>query len=130
MGDCSFFPSDPDLWEDESSALALPERFQLTLYVKRGSLRCTNAILAIRRICQQDLQGRVDLKVVDIELHPEALEADQVLAIPTLIKRLPKPLRRIVGDLSREEVVRAALDITPVVPRSGVTPARDGEDRP
>ncbi|MFM7676448.1 MAG: circadian clock KaiB family protein [Synechococcus sp.] len=116
MGDSPLFPLDSALWDDDTPAADLPERFQLTLYVKRGSSRCTTAIRAIRKICQEDLAGRVDLRVVDIALHPEALEADQVLTIPTLIKRLPKPLRRIVGDLSREEVVRAALDIAPAPP--------------
>ncbi|CAK6693131.1 circadian clock KaiB family protein [Synechococcus sp. CCY9201] len=88
--------------------------WQLTLYVKRGSLRSSQAITTIRRICTTDLAGRVELRVVDIELHPEALEQDHILAIPTLVKRLPKPLRRIVGDLTKEDVVRAALDITPI----------------
>ena len=82
--------------------------------MKRGSLRSSQAITTIRRICTTELAGRVELKVVDIELHPEALEQDHILAIPTLVKRLPKPLRRIVGDLTKEEVVRAALDITPL----------------
>lgn len=92
-----------------------PRYWQLTLYVLGGgSLDSSNAIAAIRRICENELAGRVSLQILDIRKHPEALEADHVLAIPTLIKRLPPPLRRIVGDLSDASILRAALDLDPL----------------
>ncbi|MFY8149258.1 MAG: circadian clock KaiB family protein [Prochlorococcaceae cyanobacterium] len=121
---------DEDTFEEVVPQDDPPERWMLTLYVKRGSLRSSQAILAIRRICERDLAGRVDLQVVDMERHPEALEEDQVLAIPTLIKRLPLPLRRIVGDLSREDVVRAALDIFPAEERFRGLDVRSARDDP
>ena len=87
-------------------------RWNLTLYViGGGSLASSNAIATIRRICENELAGRVNLEIVDIHKHPEAMEADNILAVPTLIKRLPPPLRRIVGDLSDPVILRAALEL-------------------
>lgn len=89
-------------------------RWVLTLYViGGGSLSSSSAIAAIRRICNTELAGRVVLEIIDIHKHPETLEADHVLAVPTLIKRLPPPLRRVVGDLSDVAILRAALDLDP-----------------
>jgi circadian clock protein KaiB len=86
----------------------------LTLYVSSSSsARSAAALVTIRRICEQELTGRVVLEVVDIHRNPEALIEDQIMAIPTLVKRLPPPLRRIIGDLSNEERVRAALQLSP-----------------
>lgn len=107
----------------DTSPGQLPEddgrRWVLTLYViGGGSLPSSGAIAAIRRICNTELVGRVSLEIIDIHKHPEALEADHVLAVPTLIKRLPPPLRRIVGDLSDAAILRAALDLEPEPPSS------------
>ena len=103
-------------------------RWVLTLYViGGGSLPSSGAIAAIRRICNGELAGRVSLEIIDIHKHPEALEADHVLAVPTLIKRLPPPLRRIVGDLSDASILRAALDLDPEPP---ALPAPPRDPRP
>ncbi|MCS5698697.1 circadian clock KaiB family protein [Cyanobium sp. FGCU-52] len=89
------------------------ERWDLTLYVIRGSILSSNAIATIRRLCSNELAGRSDLHIVDIHQHPEALEADGILAVPSLVKRRPAPRRLIVGDLSSEDRVREALSLPP-----------------
>ena len=95
------------------------QSYVLTLYISGASPRSTAALITIQGICDRELKGRVELKVVDIRLHPEALVEDRILAIPTLIKRLPPPLRQIVGDLANEHRVRVALDLIPPPPRGG-----------
>lgn len=104
-----------------------PERLVLTLYINGTSARSAAALITLQRLCERELAGQVDLTVVDIRSNPEALSEDRILAVPTLIKRLPPPLRQIVGDLASEERVLAALD---VVPASGLaTDASQGADR-
>jgi circadian clock protein KaiB len=68
----------------------------------------------MRRICEEKLAGRYDLEVIDVYQHPEATRDLQVVATPTLVKVLPEPLRRIIGDLSDREKVLAGLNILPV----------------
>lgn len=90
-----------------------PQRLVLTLYVNGTSARSAAALITLQRLCEQELAGLVDLTVVDIRANPEALSEDRILAVPTLIKRLPPPLRQIVGDLANEERLLAALDLSP-----------------
>lgn len=89
----------------------------LTLYVNGTSAHSAAALITLQRLCERELAGRVDLTVVDIRDNPEALREDRILAVPTLIKRLPPPLRQIVGDLANEQRVLAALDVA--IPRRG-----------
>jgi circadian clock protein KaiB len=89
------------------------QNYVLTLYISGVSPRSSAALVAIREICDRELNGRVELNVVDIRLHPERLTEDRILAIPTLVRRLPLPLRQIVGNLSNIERVLIALDILP-----------------
>ncbi|MEI7665077.1 MAG: circadian clock KaiB family protein [Synechococcaceae cyanobacterium ELA263] len=99
----------------------------LTLYISGASPRSSAALMTIRRICDEELAGRVELNVVDIRSNPAALVQDHVLAVPVLIRRWPEPLRHIVGDLANAERVRAALDLAPLplAPESGrPTPQR------
>lgn len=90
-----------------------PARWSLTLYVSGASPRSTAALETVRRICDEELAGRVDLRVVDVTEEPARLLADQVMAVPTLVKHEPPPLRRLVGDLADVGRVRAALDLGP-----------------
>ncbi|MGB8651485.1 MAG: circadian clock KaiB family protein [Mycobacteriales bacterium] len=92
-----------------------PPRWSLTLYVSGASPHSADAVDAVRRICEEELAGRVDLQVVDVRDEPAQVIQDQVLAVPTLVKRLPAPLRRLVGDLGDVERLRAGLDLGPVV---------------
>ena len=76
------------------------ERWALTLYVNGASARSIEAIETVRRICDEELSGHVDLEIIDVQQQPALVLRDQIIAAPTLIRRLPGPLRRIVGDLS------------------------------
>lgn len=83
----------------------------MTLYVTGATAGSLRAIANIKAICEQYLKGRYQLEVVDAYLRPELLRRDQVVAVPTLIKKLPAPLRLLVGDLSRTEQVLQGLGL-------------------
>lgn len=87
------------------------ERYALTLYVTGATTRSLRAITNIKAICERYLKGRYDLEVVDIYRRPARLSRDQIVAVPTLIKKLPVPVRLLVGDLSRTEQVLQGLDL-------------------
>ncbi|HJR68261.1 MAG TPA: circadian clock protein KaiB [Gemmatimonadaceae bacterium] len=91
---------------------ALP-RYVLRLYVTGTSPRAQVAIENLRRICEQDLRGQYDLEIIDVLAHPEVAESEKILATPTLIKQLPPPLRRVIGDLSDKEKVLLGLEVRP-----------------
>lgn len=96
----------------ESAGAGRPtERYVLRLYVTGATARSLRAIANIKAICEQYLKGRYDLEVVDIYRQPALLRRDQIVAVPTLIKELPVPLRLLVGDLSRTEQVLQGLDL-------------------
>ena len=96
----------------ESAGSGRPlERYVLTLYVTGATARSLRAIANIKAVCEEHLKGRYDLEVVDIYRRPELLSKDHVVAVPTLIKRLPVPLRLLVGDLPRMEQVLRGLDL-------------------
>ena len=86
-------------------------RFVLRLYVTGTTARSMRAIANLRRLCEQHLAGRYDLKVVDVYQQPELAAREQLVAAPTLVKEMPLPLRRLVGDLSDEQRVLAGLDL-------------------
>jgi circadian clock protein KaiB len=85
----------------------------LTLYVDGASPRSVTAIEAVRRVCDEELGCQVDLEVIDVQREPALALRDQVIVVPTLIKRLPGPPRRIVGDLSDPARLRLGLDLSP-----------------
>jgi len=87
--------------------------WSLTLYVSGASPRSAEAITAVRRICDEDLAGRVELTVLDATDHPDRVLADHILAIPTLVKNSPEPMRHLVGNLTDADRVRAGLDLGP-----------------
>jgi circadian clock protein KaiB len=97
----------------EQSVADLPrtERYVLRLYVVGMTARSTAAVASIKSICEQHLQGRYDLEVIDIYQHPELAKEKQIVAVPTLVKELPDPLRRLIGDLSDRERVLVGLDL-------------------
>lgn len=91
---------------------APPEgQYKLRLFITGSTPRSTRAIENMRRICKENLHGRYDLEVVDVYQNPEATRELQIIATPTLVKILPEPLRRIIGDLSDRERVLAGLDL-------------------
>ena len=93
---------------------AQPVRYRLRLVIAGSTERSRVAIENLRRVCAHHLSGQVDLEVIDIFQQPDLAEKYQVLAAPTLIKLLPLPVRRIIGDLSQEDRVLRGLDIVPL----------------
>ena len=89
------------------------EQYVLRLYVTGSTPRSTRAIQNIRALCEEHLQGHYDLQVIDIYQQPGSAGKEQIIAAPTLIKSLPAPLRKLVGDLSDSEKVLAGLDVRP-----------------
>ena len=89
------------------------KRYLLRLYVTGMTPQSTRAIANIRKICEEHLAGRYELEVVDIYQQPGLAQGEQILAAPTLIKKLPLPLRRLIGDLSNTERVLLGLDLRP-----------------
>jgi len=85
----------------------------LKLYVTGQTPRSVRAIANLRRICKEELGGRYELIIVDILERPQLAEDERILATPTLIKELPPPVRRIIGDLSAAEKVLLGLDLQP-----------------
>ena len=88
-------------------------KYLLRLYVTGTTGKSMRAIQNVRRICEEHLQGLYDLEVVDIYKNLPLARGDQIIAAPTLIKRLPLPLRRLIGDMSDEARVLVGLDIRP-----------------
>ena len=87
------------------------KHYVLRLYVTGSTPHSTRAISNIRRICEQYLEGRYDLEVCDISQHPALAKGEQILAAPTLIRKLPLPLRRFIGDMSQTERILLGLDL-------------------
>lgn len=86
-------------------------RYVLRLYVAGTSPKSVNAIANIKKICEENLQGRYELDVIDLYQQPQLAQGEQIIALPTLIRELPPPLRRIIGDMSNTERVLVGLDI-------------------
>ena len=100
-----------EAFEKSVAAPSSEERYVLRLYVTGMTPRSTQAFAAIKAICEERLQGRYDLEVIDIYQHPQLAIDEQIVAVPTLVKKLPAPLRRLVGDLNNEERVLLGLDL-------------------
>lgn len=96
----------------ERELVAPPEeQYVLRLYVIGPSQQSVRAIANIKKICEEYLQGRYELEVIDLYQQPQLAQGDQIVAVPTLIKKLPPPLRRIIGDMSKIERVLVGLDL-------------------
>ncbi len=85
--------------------------YVLRLYITGSTPHSVRAIVNIRKICEEHLQGRYELEIVDIAQHPTLAEGEQIIAAPTLIKKLPLPLRRFIGDMSHTEKILLGLDL-------------------
>jgi circadian clock protein KaiB len=93
-------------------------KYLLKLYVTGSSPRAETAIANLRRICEEELGGQYALDIIDVLEHPESAESDKILATPTLIKQLPPPLRRVIGDLSDKDKVLLGLEVRPNSPKA------------
>jgi circadian clock protein KaiB len=87
------------------------DSYVLRLYVCRTTLKSEMAVTNIKRICEEHLKGRYGLEVIDIRRHANLARDEQIVAVPTLIKRLPRPLQRLVGDMSDLNKVLFGLDL-------------------
>jgi circadian clock protein KaiB len=98
--------------------LPMPERYQnkyiLRLYITGTTNRSIVAITNLKKICDEYLEGQYDLEVIDLYKNPGLAKGDQIIAAPTLIKELPLPFRRIIGDMSNKEKVLLGLDLREV----------------
>ncbi|MDA3900980.1 MAG: circadian clock KaiB family protein [Spirochaetes bacterium] len=87
------------------------KKYILKLYIAGHSVKSSNAITNIKKICEENLKGSYGLEVIDLYQQPQLAQGEQIVAVPTLIKKLPAPLRRIIGDLSNTDLVLVGLDI-------------------
>lgn len=85
--------------------------YRLRLYVAGQTPRSVGAFINLKRICEEHLEGRYELEIIDLLLKPQLAEGDQILAIPTLVRRLPEPVKKIIGNLSNTERVLVGLDL-------------------
>ena len=90
------------------------ERWELRLYIAGQTPKSIAALKNITRYCKEHLNGRYSIEVIDLLSSPQLAEGDQIFAIPTLVRRVPEPLRKIIGDLSNEEKVLVGLNIRPL----------------
>ena len=90
-----------------------PSRWNLRLYVAGQTPRSLTAFKNLKEICEEYLKGKYHIEVIDLMENPTLARGDQILAIPTLVRKLPEPIRKIIGDLSNTERVLVGLDIQP-----------------
>jgi circadian clock protein KaiB len=97
---------------------SIAAEFELRLYVAGQTPKSIAAFANLRRICEQHLAGRYHIEVIDLLENPRLALGDQILAIPTLVRKLPAPIRKLIGDLSNTERVLVGLDIRPHAPKA------------
>ncbi len=90
------------------------EMYQLRLYVAGQTPKSLEAFANLKRICEVHLNGRYKIEIVDLLENPKLARGDQILAIPTLVRKLPPPIKKIIGDLSNTERVLVGLDLRPI----------------
>lgn len=98
---------------DEQTAAppAAGPAYQLRLYIAGQTPKSVLAFTNLKRICEEHLAGRYEIEVVDLRQTPQLAQGDQILALPTLVRRLPEPIKKIIGDLSNTERVLVGLDL-------------------
>jgi circadian clock protein KaiB len=106
-------PPSPLAGDEPDGEEAANERYILRLYVAGMTSRSVRAVENVRTFCEKHLEGRYDLQVVDVYQQPTLAKAEQLIAAPTLIKKLPLPLRRLIGDMSNEDKILVGLDLLP-----------------
>src|SRR4030042_1232831 len=94
-------------------APAEPEMWDLRLYVAGQTPRAIGALENLKKICEEQLAGRYSIEVIDLLRNPKLARGDQILAVPTLVRKLPPPVRKIIGDLANTERVLVGLDLRP-----------------
>jgi circadian clock protein KaiB len=89
------------------------DTFLLRLYVAGQTPKCVRAFENLKRICEEHLAGHYHIEMVDLLQNPQLARGDQIFAVPTLVRRLPEPMKKIIGDLSNTERVLVGLDLRP-----------------
>jgi circadian clock protein KaiB len=90
------------------------KKWELRLYVAGKTEKSVKALTNLNRYCEEHLKGQYKIEVIDLLEKPQLAEGDQILAIPTLVRKVPEPIRKIIGDLSNEEKVLVGLNIKPL----------------
>lgn len=88
-------------------------KWELRLYVAGTTTKSVTALSNLKKYCEEHLQGQYVIEVIDLLIQPQLAEGDQIFAIPTLVRKVPEPIRKIIGDLSNEEKVLVGLNIRP-----------------
>lgn len=96
---------------EEALKMGDQRKFVLRLFVTGITPRSIEAIDRVRQLCEENMKGRYELEVIDLFKQPQAAQRDQVFAAPTLIKLLPLPVRKVVGDMTKKEKILAGLDV-------------------
>ena len=87
--------------------------WELRLYVAGATPKCVSAFANLKKICEEHLKGQYRIEVIDLLVEPQLARGDQILAIPTLVRKLPQPVRKLIGDLSSTERVLVGLNLRP-----------------
>jgi circadian clock protein KaiB len=90
-------------------------KYELRLYVAGKTTKSVTALANLKKYCEEHLKGQYKIEVIDLLVQPQLAEGDQIFAIPTLVRKVPEPIRKIIGDLSNEEKVLVGLNIRPVI---------------
>jgi circadian clock protein KaiB len=101
-------PDDAGAQENENR-----KQWELRLYVAGQTSRSITALENLRKLCEEHLAGEYSIEVIDVIKNPQLARGDQIIAVPTLVRRLPQPVRKILGDLSQTEKVLIGLDLRP-----------------
>lgn len=97
----------------ETEEITEDKKWELRLYVAGKTPKSVTALANLKKYCEEHLQGQYRIEVIDLLVQPQLAEGDQILAIPTLVRKVPEPIRKIIGDLSNEEKVLVGLNIRP-----------------
>ena len=97
-----------------TSSKTKEERWELRLYVAGNTPKSATALTNLKRYCEEHLASRYSLEVIDLTKQPQLAAGDQIFALPTLVRKVPVPIRKIIGDLSNEEKVLVGLNIKPI----------------
>jgi circadian clock protein KaiB len=89
------------------------KKYELRLYIAGKTAKSVTALQNLKKYCEEHLKGQYKIEVIDLLVQPQLAEGDQIFAIPTLVSKVPEPIRKIIGDLSNEEKVLVGLDIRP-----------------
>ena len=91
------------------------EKYELRLYIAGKTTKSVTALSNLKKYCEEHLKGQYVIEVIDLLVQPQLAEGDQIFAIPTLVRKVPEPIRKIIGDLSNEEKVLVGLNIRPAI---------------